>query len=211
VRSIGQALALLGVDNARRWATLSVLANVDDKPTELTLTALTRARFCELAGEQLQLASPSELFTLGLFSVIDALMDMPMQDAVESLPLADDMRDALIHRHGPMGELLDTATARETGEPGPVAALAHADELYLRSVIWANTAAESLFGEAPEASAPERGPQTAPAAPEAPEAPAAAGPPAAPVLVSLRPEGGALRRIGAAFSGFFRRLAGRPA
>ena len=208
VRSIGQALALLGVDNARRWATLSVLASVDDKPTELTLTALTRARFCELAGEQLQLASPSELFTLGLFSVIDALMDMPMQDAVESLPLADDMRDALIHRHGPMGELLDTATARETGEPGPVAALAHADELYLRSVIWANTAAESLFGEAPEASAPERGPQTAPAAPEAP---AAAAPPAAPVLVSLRPEGGALRRIGAAFSGFFRRLAGRPA
>ena len=202
VRSIGQALALLGVDNARRWATLSVLASVDDKPTELTLTALTRARFCELAGEQLGLATPSELFTLGLFSVIDALMDMPMQDAVESLPLADDMRDALIHRHGPMGELLDTATARETGEPGPVATLAHSDELYLRSVIWANTAAESLFGEAPAAPAPERGPQTAPEA---------AAPPAAPVLVSLRPEGRALRRIGAAFSDFFRRLAGRTA
>jgi hypothetical protein len=80
--------------------------------------------------------------------------------------------------------------------------LAHADELYLRSVIWANTAAESLFGEAPAAPAPERGPQTGPEA---------AAPPTAPVLVSLRPEGGALRRIGAAFSGFFRRLAGRTA
>lgn len=44
VSSVGQALALLGLDNVRRWATLSVLANVDDKPTELTVTALIRAR-----------------------------------------------------------------------------------------------------------------------------------------------------------------------
>ena len=51
VHSIGQALALLGLDSVRRWATLGVLAGIDDKPTELTVTALVRARFCELAGE----------------------------------------------------------------------------------------------------------------------------------------------------------------
>jgi c-di-GMP phosphodiesterase len=199
VRSIGQALALLGVENARRWATLSVLASVDDKPTELTLTALTRARFCELAGGQLEIASPSELFTLGLFSVIDALMDVPMQEAVASLPLADDMRDALIHRSGPMGELLETAAARETGEAAGNATLAHADELYLRSVIWANTAAESLFGGGPA--------EARPAAASRPETPLAVEEP----TLTIRPEGGFLRRIGAAWSGFFRRLAGRPA
>src|SRR6185437_1030113 len=93
VRSIGHALALLGLENARRWATLSVLA-----------------------GEELGLASGAELFTLGLFSVIDALMDTPMQDVVESLPLADDMRDALVHRSGPLGALLDAAAAREQGD-----------------------------------------------------------------------------------------------
>jgi EAL and modified HD-GYP domain-containing signal transduction protein len=210
VRSIGQALALLGVENARRWATLSVLASVDDKPTELTLTALTRARFCELAGEQLAIASPSELFTLGLFSVIDALMDVPMQEAVASLPLADDMREALVHRRGPMGELLDTASARETGDSAGVATLAHADELYLRSLIWANTAAESLFGSAPAdvgaapASAPAATPAATPAAVSAAavDASGTGGP---------RVEGGLLRRIGAVWSGFFRRLAGRTA
>ena len=58
VRSIGQALALLGLENVRRWATLSTLASIDNKPTELTLTALIRARFCELAGGQLGIASP---------------------------------------------------------------------------------------------------------------------------------------------------------
>ncbi|MGZ4169984.1 MAG: EAL and HDOD domain-containing protein [Solirubrobacteraceae bacterium] len=205
VRSIGQALALLGVENARRWATLSVLASVDDKPTELTLIALTRARFCELAGEQLEIASASELFTLGLFSVIDALMDVPMQDAVASLPLADDMREALIRRTGPMGELLDAAAARETGDTVAAATLAHADEFYLRSIIWANTAAESLFGGAPTEAGPAR--RSAPAQ-RTVVTPAAVD---ASVDAGLPSEGGFLRRIGAAWSGFFRRLAGRAA
>ena len=194
VRSIGQAMALLGLENARRWATLSVMASVDDKPTELTLTALTRARFCELAGEDTQIASTSELFTLGLFSVLDALMDMPMREAVESLPLADDMRDALVYRHGPMGELLEAVAAREQGESGPTASMPHADEIYLRSVIWANTAAESLFGDAPGAGRPSRAPS----------------PPAAPTAspsITIQPEGGAVRRFFTAIGRLFGRRA----
>ena len=106
VRSIGQALALLGLENVRRWSTLSVLASIDDKPTELTLTALIRARFCELAGEALGIAGGAELFTLGLFSVLDAMMDAPMIDVVASLPLAAEMRDALVSRKGKRGLLL---------------------------------------------------------------------------------------------------------
>lgn len=148
VRSIGQALALLGVENVRRWTTLSVLASVDDKPTELTVTALIRARFCELAGEQLGIASPAELFTLGLFSVIDGMMDAPMHDVVASLPFADDMREALVLRRGEKGQLLDCVASLETGEYGHSRTIvASAGELYLESLMWANTAAESLFGE----------------------------------------------------------------
>jgi EAL and modified HD-GYP domain-containing signal transduction protein len=197
VRSIGHALALLGLDNARRWATLSVLASVDDKPTELTLTALTRARFCELAGAELELAGGSELFTLGLFSVVDALMDTPMQDVVESLGLADDMREALVHRRGPLGELLDAVAAREQGENGAGLALPHADELYLRSVIWANTAAESLFGAAPAASsAPAGAPVLRPE-----PAPVIAAP------VTAAAGGGPVRRFLAAIGRLFGRRA----
>jgi EAL and modified HD-GYP domain-containing signal transduction protein len=149
VRSIGQALALLGLDNARRWATLSVIASVDDKPTELTLTALTRARFCELAGGPTTGARAPELFTLGLFSVLDALMDTTMREATEMLPLAEEMREALVEREGPMGELLDAVVARELGVRDTAPEVAHADEYYLRAVIWANNAAESLYGDVP--------------------------------------------------------------
>ena len=113
VRSIGQALALLGLENVRRWATLSTLATIDNKPTELTLTALIRARFCELAGAHRGIGSTAELFTLGLFSVIDGMMDAPMHDVVASLPLAEDMREALVSRHGQMGQLLNCVTALE--------------------------------------------------------------------------------------------------
>jgi EAL and modified HD-GYP domain-containing signal transduction protein len=149
VRSIGQALALLGLDNARRWATLSVIASVDDKPTELTLTALTRARFCELAGGPMTGARAPELFTLGLFSVLDALMDTTMREATEMLPLADDMREALVEREGPMGDLLEAVVAREMGVRDAAPEVPHADEYYLRAVIWANNAAESLYGDVP--------------------------------------------------------------
>jgi EAL and modified HD-GYP domain-containing signal transduction protein len=147
VRSVGQALALLGLENVRRWATLSVLASVDEKPPELTITALIRARFCELAGQQLPGASSAELFTLGLFSVIDAMMDAPMHDVVASLPLADDVREALVLRQGPKGQLLECVASLEAGEYREGMSVADADELYLESLVWANTAAESLFGE----------------------------------------------------------------
>ncbi len=156
VRSIGQALALLGVENVRRWATLSVLASVDNKPTELTLTALIRARFCELAAAHLGFISPAEAFTLGLFSVIDGMMDAPMHDVAASLPLADDMREALVLRRGPKGQLLDCVTALEAGNDERASGLIEdAGELYLESLIWANGAAESLFhqGDAARAQA----------------------------------------------------------
>ena len=191
VRSIGQALALLGLENVRRWATLSVLASVDDKPTELTVTALVRARFCELAAEPLGWSNPAELFTLGLFSVIDAMMDAPMQDVVESLPLADDMRDALVFRRGEKGQLLDCVVALEDGDYTVAPIVPSSGELYLRSIIWANTAAESLFGvpeggsafgpaEEAGSAAPQPAPaaaaSAAPAAPSAAPAPSAASP-----------------------------------
>ena len=146
VRSIGQALALLGIENVRRWATLSVMASIDDKPAELTVTALIRARFCEMAGEPLGIATPAELFTLGLFSVIDAMMDAPMQDVVESLPLADDMREALVFRHGTMGALLNCVTALEVGDSDTQTLISRPEERYLEALMWADASAESLFG-----------------------------------------------------------------
>ncbi len=215
VRSIGQALALLGLENVRRWATLSTLATIDNKPTELTLTALIRARFCELAGAHRGIGSTAELFTLGLFSVIDGMMDAPMHDVVASLPLAEDMREALVSRRGQMGQLLDCVTSLETGEGGPaIGFVSDAGDLYLEALMWANSASESLFGGPAAAPARSRS-ATAPAARRRPlhtaEPVASTPPPGSSAVTAL--DGGARRSRPGLFRRVWTRLVavfGRP-
>ena len=138
VRSIGQALALLGIENVKSWAILSAYGVIDDQPAELAVTALVRARFCELAVDQVPAASGRELFTLGLFSVIDALLNMPIEEVLESVPLTADMCDALINHDGQEGALLACLLAMEAGD------FDHAEKLiddpgslYLQSLSWA--------------------------------------------------------------------------
>ena len=145
ISSIKQAVALLGIEPLRRWATLSIFADLSDKPRELYVTALIRAHFCQQAGQP-QDGRPAELFTLGLFSVLDALNDTPMFTALQDLPLTPLMRDALIEHSGP-GRLLDCVMSIENGD------FDHADEilegasqLYLDAVAWSNDAAKQLVG-----------------------------------------------------------------
>jgi CheY-like chemotaxis protein len=142
VSSIGRALTLLGLENVKRWSTLTVFAGVDEKPRELIVTALVRARFCELAGELFGEAGADQLFTLGLFSVVDALMDAPMDEVLRSIPFPADMTDALVKGTGSKGELLKAALACERARfPNPKLA-----QLHLDALGWATEAAEQLFG-----------------------------------------------------------------
>ncbi|MDT7713623.1 MAG: hypothetical protein QOG46_2476 [Pseudonocardiales bacterium] len=140
VDSINRALMLLGVANVKRWATLSVFAGVDEKPRELIETALVRARFCELAGE----GNRDQLFTLGLFSVVDALMDAPMEEVLATMPFPEEMREALISLTGPKGELLQAALSFERGEFNPP--LDRFATSYVAAMTWATDVADDLFG-----------------------------------------------------------------
>ena len=78
---------------------------------------LTRARACELVGldhdEQLD---SDELFTIGMLSTCDAVFRMPMAQVFQELPLADQISDALLHKTGPAGEILQSVIAYESGE-----------------------------------------------------------------------------------------------
>jgi len=144
IGSIKQAVALLGIEPLRRWATLTIFADLADKPRELYVTALIRARFCQQAGDSRD-GAPAERFTLGLFSVLDALNDTPMHTALQDLPLTPSMRDALIDHSGP-GRLLDCVTAIEQGEfEHANRILADSSEHYLESVTWSNDVGRELI------------------------------------------------------------------
>ena len=107
---------MLGVRTVRRWATVMVISSIPDVPDELVALGLRRAHMCEiLAGSAL----PEEretLFTIGLFSVADALLDAPMADVLDSLPFTEEIQAALLRREGPKGELLAAVAAYERGE-----------------------------------------------------------------------------------------------
>jgi EAL and modified HD-GYP domain-containing signal transduction protein len=146
VKSIAQALALLGLDRIRPWVAMTLLASIDDKPTELTITALARARFCELAAKERGYANADESFTIGLFSVLDALLDVPIVEAVASLPLDLRTRDAIVLHAGPLGALLDCLFALETRDfDRAEAILPDAGPLHMAALTWADETAEPLF------------------------------------------------------------------
>ena len=147
IGSVREALTLLGTRTVRRWATVMAMSAVPNAPHELIAIALHRARMCEmLAGS----APPEEretLFTIGLFSVADALMDAPMEEVLESLPFSDQIRAALLRREGPQGELLSAVLAYERGEfpsaPAPGVSLAGA---YRAALEWADEARSAVEG-----------------------------------------------------------------
>ncbi len=144
VSTVMQAVAMLGIDNVRSWTTMMILAQIGGKPRELFITALVRARFCQLAGEGERDPAP-ELFALGLFSVIDALTDRPMSTVVQSLPFPPEMRDALINRTG-RGRLLDCVAAMEEGEFSRARRIVpSAPEHYLEALAWTNETARHLL------------------------------------------------------------------
>lgn len=147
ITSLEQAIALIGLNHLRGWLTLMQMACLDRKPPELITIALVRARMCERLARALGLGNPDPFFLTGLLSVLDALMDVPMPEAVASLPLAPVVRDGLVARQGPTGQVLNLATAYERGtwvnlEGLPLSA-ATLTEILLDSIAWAKSLNDS--------------------------------------------------------------------
>ena len=118
VESIKDAIVLLGTRQIGSWVSLINLAQIARKPKELTITALVRARMCELISAELGRSDGDAFYTAGLFSVLDALLDVPLETALEALPLSDDVRNAIGRHDGVMGRTLAAVIAFERGESG---------------------------------------------------------------------------------------------
>lgn len=116
VGSVHEGLAWLGTATVRRFALMVAMAGVSDAPSELLLTALIRARLCQLLSGAGEGDAGYTYFTVGLFSLADALADAPMWQIVEQLPFRADVAEALLERRGEMGELLEAVIAYQRGD-----------------------------------------------------------------------------------------------
>lgn len=117
VESIRQAIIYLGEREIRRFVTLVIISELAaSKPLELVRLSVVRARFCELLAEWYQQQEDaSELFLLGLFSLLDAILDTPMEQMMAKLPLSDAVKDALLVQQGRLAPYLAAAIAYEQG------------------------------------------------------------------------------------------------
>lgn len=110
VESIRQAAVTLGLNNLRNWINLLALGSLDDKPAVLIETAMIRAKLCEHLGEIITgKSSPEGYFTVGLFSMIDAFFDTPLEELIKKLALHQELIDALLNYKGDKGRVLRLA------------------------------------------------------------------------------------------------------
>jgi len=96
INSIHDGVVRFGLTRLQSWASMLALSGMDDKPLELFRMALTRAKFCELIGGLIGDFKPDIYFTVGLFSILDAVMDMELGDLLGKLKLDEHIVNALI-------------------------------------------------------------------------------------------------------------------
>ena len=148
VESIKQGLMYLGTAKIRTMASLAVITSIPGKTPELYRMAMIRARICEQAAKESGFDSPDKHFTLGMFSVLDALTDMPMSEVIAELPLSDDVLDALMgeHRTSQCDKTLSYVHTVEHGDwvQAKESLKNVSPELFAEAVAWAKEQERSL-------------------------------------------------------------------
>jgi len=116
-------MAILGERELRRWIRLVVMVGAaEQKSSELVLMGLSRARFCELLSNRLR--SNSDLFLMGLLSVMDAILEVSMDVLLEQLPVEREIKAALLGQSSTLRPLYQLMLAQESGEWAASSALA---------------------------------------------------------------------------------------
>lgn len=126
VQSIRHAVSILGMKQLYRWLTL-LLATAGTHPASpaQARTAITRGRLCELLGSHIMArADQDNLFITGVFSLLDAMLDTPMDEIMDRLIIQEDIAEALLNHGGIYGPILSLAEACESQDSSRVEELA---------------------------------------------------------------------------------------
>jgi c-di-GMP phosphodiesterase len=131
VQSLSHAFTILGRNQLYRWLTLlMVTAGNNSTSPVLMKTSITRGKLTELLGESyFEKKDRDNLFIVGVFSLLDAILKMPMAEILEQLQLPEEISDALIHRDGIYGPFLQLTEACEEGDHDQVLTLAESLQL----------------------------------------------------------------------------------
>lgn len=147
VSSLSHAIALLGMEQVKRWVMLFLCTSDGEKPVELTRMMLQRGRMCEVIAELLERKEPMSYFFVGLLSQLDALLGIPLNELVDQVPLEQHLKVALTERKGEEGQLLEDVSLFEAGKFSSISAQLPKeffDVAYRHSIDWANQIVRAL-------------------------------------------------------------------
>ena len=148
IESLRHAIALVGTGLIRRWASVIWLESIEDKPRELMIMAMVRAHMCQQLGNAMGAKNLDQFFTVGLLSLLDALLDRHMDKILHDLPLVQPVKDALISRGGVMGAALNCVESYERCDWEHTRCDALDEnkirEAYLSSVTWSRAVIHEL-------------------------------------------------------------------
>lgn len=148
VESIRHAIVFLGRRKLTSWASMLAMSSMNNRPVELVQISMVRGKTCELIARKTGRSPEDSYFTVGMFSALDILMERPIDTLLEPLPLADDIKQAILQHKGPMGEVLACVQAMEKADWDSI----RFDELEagdlsainLEAISWANEVTRSL-------------------------------------------------------------------
>lgn len=115
IESIQEAVMRLGLKNLKNWVMVLSMKNVTTKPLEVVESGLIRAKMAEKLAVATKALCVQSAYTSGLFSVLDSLLDSPMDILIDKISLTDEVKDALLHRSGKLGNLISIVVSYEEG------------------------------------------------------------------------------------------------
>ncbi|MDE5909162.1 MAG: HDOD domain-containing protein [Lachnospiraceae bacterium] len=140
ITSIRHAAAMLGQRELKKWINAAVANNLyADKPNEVTRLSLLRAKFAENLAPMFEISrlQTSELFLMGLFSVLDLILNTSMEEALKMVKVSKEISDALIDHKGVLAPVLEFVLQYEKADWQEVSRLMILQEIEMEQVYTA--------------------------------------------------------------------------
>ena len=157
IESIRNAVAILGQKEVKRWATAAISIQLaDDKPNEITKLSLIRARFAENLAKTFRVGvfAPG-LFMMGLFSLLDVILERPMSEAVKEVALDETVRAALVDKSGDFYYILEFIYSYEHANWDDIAIrmvkynleLEEITQAFIDALVWYKALLDAIEGD----------------------------------------------------------------
>jgi len=154
ITSIKQAMVMLGAKPLAQWVSLVAITHLgSDKPDEVMVTSLKRARFCETIADHIDLSLRRfDLFMLGMLSMLDVLLNRPIQELLTPLPLSVDVKETLSGGSTALSKVLDLTLGCERNDGPLVTDLSsqlglggqHTEQIYRDAIFWADETSKNI-------------------------------------------------------------------